>query len=112
MDELTQLLTELEAPPDAVWMRVMANALDPSAAHGDLADLVPDAGDFTALPADSDDVFGDSVDEDDPGTEPGVWADDLESPVEDLDGGFIDADPDPVDLARDPSGLDQDPDVT
>ena len=110
MDDLTGLLAELEAPPDAVWMRVTANALDPSATHEDLAYLVPDPGDFIVPPADSDEMFVDDLDEDDPDNEPDVWADDVEVSTGDPDDVAVDADLD--DLHRDTGGRDQDPDLS
>lgn len=109
MDELSGLLVELDAPPDAVWMRVLANALDPSVAHEDLSSLVPEAGDLGDLPGDPGEMFTGDPAEDDPDADPYVvWLDGLEIPAGDLDEGSTDV----ADPYRDDGHLDQDPDVS
>ncbi len=107
MDELSGLLAQLDAPPDTVWMRVLANALDPDAVHADLSDLVPDAGDPGAWFADPDELFADDPAGDDAGDDAGPdpygWLDGVEEPGDDLDGGPTEvADPDQDDPDDDP----------
>ena len=110
MDELTGLLNELEAPPDAVWMRVVANALDPTATHADLADLVPDPGDLIPVDANPGEVFADELDPDDPDTEGDVWQDDLEVRPEESDSWHPDHDV--IDPHGDAAATDDDADLS
>lgn len=94
MDELTRLLAELEPVPDAVWMRVMANALDPTAIHEDLANLVPASEADADLPGDASDLLDDDPGPEDREVESLVWTEDLDVRVQELDARSVDPEPD------------------